>query len=176
MQLEKVMSLTDFIDKTKEHQLTIEKWVKLPVGTIVTLVSFDRNIYDMVYKIKKPIDIHDFFDKCTKLEIEKINGNKLGGPCTIYCGGEAIDSYDFMELDIFLEKHNLWYPVSEKTGTVILNSMLTTKISQKNATIITNKHWSSYDPQTLLGWRGECLEIKYLDELGVKKIYCDECS
>jgi hypothetical protein len=165
--------LSQYMDEfTLPFQLTVGKWTNLPVGTTLNLLNFDRNIYDYTYKYNNPTEIHEFFSNCCRSEITKINDNKLGGTCKFYSGNQLIGNDNNFTFDI-LTDYGFWYPINKNTDSVAVgsNEKKMFNLTDYDIQQLEAKKWWTYNSNTLIGWRGPCLEMKYLDDLSINKLY-----
>lgn len=155
--------------ETKTIHTTIQTILDIPIGESRIFLCLDRNVLDFA---------GDSLSECYETETEVLpsfifsgnyhikytkTGEGLTGTFIIANSLDEIDELDDSPRTDFDIEYSTdkWYPMQ--------NGSLPASDSQGFSALFgTEKHWSTFDVSTRLGWRGPMIPIERIDEIPIK--------
>jgi hypothetical protein len=144
-----VLDMSEWIESSKQHWMTLADVAALPPGEPVYIVMFHRNVGDLcknddVNPCDCAIRPDVFFRTCVVTFVPDSDGGGTKGVVN-FIGDEDIEPYH-MELDVEY-KTDSWYPLE--------NGFLPASDPQGYAKLLGySVHWSKMEKSTYVGWRG----------------------
>ena len=155
--------------ETRPNHATIQTIMEIPLGESRVFLCLDRNVSEFISETigeNKPGDTlvpSQFFKTQTHIKFTK-TGDGIEGTYIIADDLETIDyPYDDAVNDFDIEyKPNNWYPLCDGVFEGPDGKAVIYKGSYKIDK--PKKHWTSFDKNTRIGWRGPMIPIEKIDD------------
>ena len=160
------MGMSDWIEASKRHWMTLADVAALPPGKPLQVVMFHRNVGDLCADESanprgRAVRPARFFRKCVVTFVPDNDGGGTKGVVQ-FTGEDEREKYP-LELDVEY-KNDQWYPLE--------NGYLPASDSQGFAKLWGRKvHWSKMSKHTHVGWRGPMVRLEAVKDPGMPSVF-----
>jgi hypothetical protein len=163
------VKLTEFIERTKKHHLTIEKVLSIPIGVTVRLFSMSRNIGDFINNdMVDSTPPRDFFYGADIVSFTRYSG--ISGIWRFDCWNDKIESQKrTFDVDVTnTGSECTWVPI---TNDGYVPSTDPDGLNYDMGSLA-GLHWMFLNPTTRIGWQGPMMFEESLDSC--PNVYYDD--